>query len=158
MLSISLSALWGVVIVLHPFLHVVLDVLYIRDFVYLCTMVGGGFWLVGSWHQYSALGNASDQPHEWAKRSWRHCFAQRLLQQRKSNHRLQQALDQVYNKAVLRRQCQQTAISCKTSLAWCRNHRISHSEGSNQSSSSSGPVKWDPTHNLYDYSRSQRPM
>lgn len=42
MLSTSLSALLGVLIALHPFLHVVLDALYIRDFVYLCAMVGGG--------------------------------------------------------------------------------------------------------------------
>jgi len=47
MLSASLSTLLGVLIILQPFRHVVLDVLNIRNFVFLCTMVDGGFWTGG---------------------------------------------------------------------------------------------------------------
>lgn len=146
----ALSALLSVFIVSDPFLCVILEVLYIPDFIYNGWC---GIWVMGSLHQSSALGNTSDQPHEQT-RGWWHCFAQRLLQWRKSNLRPQQSLDQFF--------FQEDHVNILlfaaelAGIPWLLVQRALM--GPSPLPCFSWPTRWDPTHNLCDHSRHQTLM
>lgn len=101
--------------VLHPFPHFALDVLNIRNFVFLSVIVGDGFLTGVILAPVFSFGKC---PWEWARRSWWHCSAQRLQQQGKSVIRLQQALDQLCSKETVSTCC----YFLKISLAWSRDH------------------------------------
>lgn len=149
----ALSALLSVFIVSDPFLRVILEVLYIPDFIYLPTMVDVAFeW----WDLCTSLllwEITSDQPHEQT-RGWWHCFAQRLLQWRKSNLRPQQSLDQFF--------FQEDHVSILlfaaelAGIPWLLVQRALM--GPSPLPCFSWPTRWDATHNLCDHSRHQTLM